>query len=70
MHDIECLKRSNPRAFWRYFKSTGNRVSNSVSLEDFKDFFANLSDGYVNMTRQKNFVVHIILTLIIVHFLN
>ena len=45
MHEIECLKRSNPREFWRYFKSAGNRVSDSVSLDDFKDFFANLSDG-------------------------
>jgi len=42
------LERNNPREFWRYFKSAGNRVSDSLSLDDFKHFVANLSDGLFN----------------------
>jgi len=38
MHQKVCIK-SNPREFWRYFKSTGTHVCFSVSLDDFKDVF-------------------------------
>lgn len=39
--EIEKLKNSSPKDFWKYFKKT-TKTSNNISLEDFKNYFANL----------------------------
>jgi len=39
--EIEQMKRSNPKNFWKYFKSKNNSANN-ITLEEFKTYFSNL----------------------------
>lgn len=45
MKEIENLKRNKPKDFWKFFK-TKNKVNNhNITLDQFKDFFENLSNN-------------------------
>ena len=44
LQDIENLKRSKPKEFWKHFKKKNTKVENSLPIEDFFDYFSNLED--------------------------
>ena len=42
LEDIEKLKLSKPRAFWKYFRKKNQKSKESISLNDFFTYFSNL----------------------------
>lgn len=52
LKDIENLKHCNPKQFWKYFKKNKSAVSNGISLEDFREYFANLSNDILQGTNE------------------
>lgn len=46
--DIERLKSSKPKEFWKYFKKNKRKASSNISVDDFKKYFANLSNDIGN----------------------
>lgn len=46
MQEIENLKKSKPKDFWKYFKKQTGKVDNKINLEQFREYFSNLSNYF------------------------
>ena len=53
--EIEKLRHSRPKDFWRYFKKDGRKkkVENDISLEQFFDYFSNLEDNILRCNHEE-----------------
>ncbi|XP_053380327.1 uncharacterized protein LOC128548838 [Mercenaria mercenaria] len=49
MREIEALKSKKPRDFWKFFSKKNNKRGDNISLNDFYEYFNNLSDE-INVT--------------------
>ena len=45
MGDIANLRKSNPREFWKHFKSKSSNKSNKIPLNEFREYFETLSNN-------------------------
>ena len=48
LKEIENLKNSNPKEFWKYFKNKKKQQDSNITLDQFRDFFAGLSSDVSN----------------------
>ena len=48
MKEIERLKKCKPKEFWKYFKSKPISDNAGISINTFKEYFANLSNDLSN----------------------
>jgi hypothetical protein len=53
MLEIENLKKTKPKDFWKYFKSRNKFVSNKITLDTFRDFFKNLGTNMFDCTNEE-----------------
>ena len=44
LNEIEELKKSKPKAFWKYFKKKNSKTENNIPLNDFFQYFRNLEN--------------------------
>ena len=44
VEEIEKLRLSKPRAFWKYFRKKNQKSKESISLNDFFTYFSNLEN--------------------------
>ena len=42
MRELERMKNSQPKDFWKHFKSFSSKNSGNITLNDFRDYFMNL----------------------------
>ena len=45
MQEIENLRKRKPKDFWKYFKTKSKPTEDNISIEAFREYFSNLSDG-------------------------
>jgi hypothetical protein len=46
MLELEKLKKNKPKDFWKYFKKKAHNFNSGISLEEFKNYFSNLSNDF------------------------
>ena len=51
--EIERLRHSKPRDFWRLFKNTKDKSSSNVSVNDFHDYFASLQNEIFTVVNEE-----------------
>ena len=54
MIEIEKLKSSKPREFWRYFKKQAFS-NNNIQIHEFARYFADIRNGHVVMAGRLDF---------------
>ena len=52
--EIEKLRLSKPRAFWKYFRKKNQTSKESISLNDFFTYFSNLENDIFNCRNEES----------------
>ena len=52
IHEIERLRFSKHKQFWKYFKKDKSRVNTDVSVEEFSEYFSQLGNENSNHVNQ------------------
>ena len=51
--EIEKLKKSKPKDFWRYFRKNKNSSSSNITLDDFKKYFIEIGTDFLHLEKEE-----------------